>query len=88
MINYKYYIYYQNVILLKLLIYNLFNLIQIKHNYIQIYIMIFYYDKKINYIGIKYLGLTLSKLIKLTYLKILIYLNCFIINDKYFLVLF
>ena len=34
MINYKYYIYYQNVILLKLLIYNLFNLIQIKHIYI------------------------------------------------------
>ena len=52
--------------------------------------MIFYY-KNINYIGSKYLGLTLSKLIKLINLTLdlrLIYLNCFIINYKYFLVLF
>ena len=53
--------------------------------------MIFYYNKKINDIGSKYLGLSLSKLIKLFNLTLslgLIYLNCFIINDKYFLVLF
>ena len=66
MINYKYYIYYQNVILLKLLIYNLFNLIQIKHNYIYKYIYDFIKVKNINYIGSKYLGLALSKLILLT----------------------
>ena len=53
--------------------------------------MIFYYNKKINDIGSKYLGLALSKLIKLFNLTLdlgLIYLNCFIINNKYFLVLF
>ena len=47
--------------------------------------------KNINYIGSKYLGLALSKLIKLFNLTLnlgLIYLNCFIINNKYFLVLF
>ena len=40
----KYYNYYPNFILFKLLIYNLLiniNLIQIKHNYIYIYILLF-----------------------------------------------
>ena len=48
-----------------------------------------YLWNNIGYIGSKYLGLALSKLILLTNLSLwLIYLNCFIINDKYFLVLF
>ena len=81
MINYKYYIYYQNVILLKLLIYNLFNLIQIKHNQILIYI--YYQYKNINDIGAKYLGLALSKLIKLNNLTISLGIILFIVIDLF-----
>ena len=45
-----------------------------------------YLCNKIGNIGSKYLGLSLSKLIKLNNLTF--NLNYFIINDKYFLVLF